>query len=97
MMELCDGGDLFNYIKQKKISSEAKLANIMKQLLLAVNYMHKLKVVHRDLRPEHIMFDIRTNTLKVADFGCATMLSNHHKLKGIHGSPYYVAPEMITG
>jgi serine/threonine protein kinase len=59
--------------------------------------MHKLKVVHRDLRPEHIMFDSKTNTLKVADFGCAAMFSDHAKLRGVYGSPFYIAPEMTTG
>lgn len=97
MMQLCEGGDLFHCIRHNQISSQEKLADIMKQILFAVNYMHKLRVVHRDLRPQNILFDMRTQSFKVCDFGCATLLPEEGKLKGVLGSAYYIAPQVLAG
>ena len=54
--EYCSAGDLYDYIRQQKYFSEKKAANIMFQLLSAVNYLHKKSIVHRDLKPENIVF-----------------------------------------
>ena len=51
IMELCEGGDLFNYIKQSRYFTEAKAAKIIRQLLQAVNYLHKQGITHRDIKP----------------------------------------------
>ena len=51
ILELCEGGDLFAYIKKNRFFSETKAAHIIKQILSAVNYMHKQGVMHRDLKP----------------------------------------------
>ncbi len=50
-MELMEGGDLFHFIKQNKLFSEKKAADLMKQIMSAVFYMHKQNVCHRDLKP----------------------------------------------
>lgn len=50
-MELCEGGDLFHHIKQSRFFSEGRATQIIKQILSAVNYMHKQNVMHRDLKP----------------------------------------------
>lgn len=51
--------------------SEKNAANIMKQILAAVEYCHKNKIVHRDLKPENCVFEGEDleSTLKVIDFG----------------------------
>ena len=54
--EYCSAGDLYDYIRKQKFFSEKKAANIMFQLLSAVNYLHKKNIVHRDLKPENIVF-----------------------------------------
>jgi len=51
IMELCEGGDLFHHIKQSRFFSEGRATQIIKQILSAVNYMHKQNVMHRDLKP----------------------------------------------
>ena len=51
VMQLCEGGDLFNYIKNQKKFTESSAADIMKQLLSGINYMHKQNICHRDLKP----------------------------------------------
>lgn len=56
VLEYCDGGELFMAIKKNLRFSEQDAANIMRQLLSAVNYMHKKSIAHRDLKPENIVF-----------------------------------------
>ena len=56
VMEYCGGVDLFDKIVTNKDSfCEAKVADIMKCLFLAINHCHSNNVAHRDLKPENIM------------------------------------------
>jgi len=57
VIELCEGGDLFTYIKNQKKFSEAATASIFQQLISGVNYMHKQGVFHRDIKPENLLYD----------------------------------------
>lgn len=50
-MELCEGGDLFAYIKNQRNFTEASAASLFKQIISGVYYMHKHNVCHRDLKP----------------------------------------------
>ena len=71
VMELCDGGDLFNYIKNQKRFTESTAAGILKQIMSGVYYMHKQNVCHRDLKPENMLYDTESGLLKIIDFGTA--------------------------
>lgn len=52
VMELLNGGELFERIKRKKHFSETEASYIMRKLVSAVSHMHDVGVVHRDLKPE---------------------------------------------
>lgn len=52
VMELLNGGELFERIKKKKHFSETEASYIMRKLVSAVSHMHDVGVVHRDLKPE---------------------------------------------
>jgi calcium-dependent protein kinase len=97
IQELCEGGDLFQYIKQSRFFSESKAGHIIRQVLSAVNYMHKQGVMHRDLKPENILVDSENDTLKIGDFGTATPFSPQSCFSELVGTPYYVAPEVVGG
>jgi calcium-dependent protein kinase len=73
IMELMEGGDLFHFIKQNKLFSEKKAAELMKQIMSAVFYMHKQNVCHRDLKPENMLYDTESKALKIIDFGTASV------------------------
>lgn len=96
VMELCEPFTLYDKIIQRPFS-EHEASLYMKQLLEAISYCHKLGVVHRDIKPDNLLFDSRNN-LKVADFGSAVWLPEGNCTEsGVVGTPYYVAPEVLMG
>eukprot|EP00956_Cyclotella_meneghiniana_P018809 scaffold31704_cov72-Cyclotella_meneghiniana.AAC.10 len=94
------GGELYDKIirnySQDGCLSEHVAAEIIKQLLEAVSYLHKNSCVHRDLKPENIMIESSTSSsIRIIDFGLAC----HHSqddpnLTSRVGSEYYMAPEL---
>mgnify|MGYP006091564357 CR=1 FL=1 len=49
--EIISGGELFDLVKKQKFFKELMVAQIMKQVLMALNYMHHHRITHRDLKP----------------------------------------------
>jgi calcium-dependent protein kinase len=96
--ELCTGGEVFDKIMKKTCLPEQEAANIMRQLLSAVFYCHKKSIVHKDLKPENLLFESNNplSPIKLIDFGTSTMIQKT-LLKGPEGTPYYIAPEVLNG
>ena len=61
IMELISGGNLFDMIRKERSFSETKASTIIKQLCLALNYMHGLNIMHRDLKPENLLCELNEN------------------------------------
>jgi len=103
VQELCEGGDLFHWIgnraecKKEGLPSEERCADIMRQLLSGMRYLHSKGIVHRDLKLENVLFKTKhaDARVKIIDFG----LSKHFKAGETHdeyvGSLYTMAPEVI--
>lgn len=98
VMELCDAGDLFDFVIQDSttLRDELLVKKFFTQILDAVQYMHQQGVYHRDLKLENILLqsqDDDTDKLdcKVADFGLATR--ERYSTEFGYGSPSYLAPE----
>ena len=71
IMELCEGGELFDKIINTGIFQENEARSIFTQIMKAINYCHKNKICHRDLKPENFLFLTKDpkSPLKVIDFG----------------------------
>jgi len=97
VMELVQGGELFDQIVSRGTYSEADAANIVRQILDAVAYMHDNGIAHRDLKPENLLCSgDESNTIKVTDFGLSKDFSTA-SLRTSCGTPDYVAPEVLKG
>jgi 5'-AMP-activated protein kinase catalytic alpha subunit len=96
VMEYVDGGELFDFIVSNGKLSEDTARYYFQQIISAVSYCHKHKVVHRDLKPENLLLDSVNNTIKIADFGLSTIIVDGDFLKTSCGSPNYAAPEVIS-
>lgn len=96
--ELLEGGELFDRLISQGAFSEQIAAYIVKQIVLALNYMHKQKMTHRDLKPENVLLESKnanTFDLKIADFGFSCVFDPKEGLDLVLGSPLYMAPELI--
>jgi len=101
VMELCTGGELFDRIIEQGHFSESKAAILMKQIVMAIFYMHEQHVCHRDLKPENFLFmtkeSIDKTPLKIIDFGLSRTFQIGQVLTTKAGTPYYVAPQVLAG
>jgi len=97
VMELLSGGELFNRIVDKGCYPETEAADLFAQILLSIDYLHSLNIVHRDVKPENILFiSTDSSDMKLIDFGYAGLLLPDRELTGLCGTPDYVAPEVLT-
>eukprot|EP00298_Acanthocystis_sp_HF-20_P017063 c21659_g4_i2.p1 GENE.c21659_g4_i2~~c21659_g4_i2.p1 ORF type:complete len:479 (+),score=221.09 c21659_g4_i2:35-1438(+) len=97
-LELLSGGELFDRIVAREKYTENDAKEVAVPILQAINYLHLHGIVHRDLKPENLIFDRpgEDATLKLTDFGFATILQSNRKLTGACGTPEYVAPEILN-
>ena len=96
--QLATGGELFDRICEKGKFTEKDAAETIRQVLDAVNYLHKNNVVHRDLKPENLLYltPEPDSALVLADFGIAKMLDSQNEvLTTMAGSFGYAAPEVM--
>jgi len=97
VMELMEGGELYEEIVKRKSFSEKDASHIMEQLFSALNYLHKNNIVHRDLKLENLLLTRKNDLeIKLADFGLSKMYNGTAMFTAC-GTPYYVAPEILTG
>ena len=98
IIEFIEGKNLFEYIESVEDLPDDFFDQVMISLLKAVSYLHSLNIVHRDIKPENLMI-IEENCnlqLKLIDFGTSLKFKSE-KLIGLVGTPYFIAPEVITG
>ncbi|KAM4700724.1 hormonally up-regulated neu tumor-associated kinase [Discoglossus pictus] len=98
VMELCTGGNLMHKIYEKKRLEENEARKYIRQLILAVEHLHRAGVVHRDLKIENLLLD-ENNNIKLIDFGlsnCASILGYTDPFSTQCGSPAYAAPELLA-
>lgn len=99
VMELCQGKNLYQFIRRKLPKyclTESGAIPVFKQIVQAVNYMHKLGMVHRDLKLENILINDtdNSNEVKIIDFGFATNCKMGSKLSAYCGTPCYMDPDL---
>jgi len=95
-MEYANGGELFDFIVNNSRIDEREACLIFQQIISGIEYIHKLNVVHRDMKPENLLID-NNKTIKIIDFGLSNTFKEEELLKTACGSPCYAAPEMIAG
>jgi tRNA A-37 threonylcarbamoyl transferase component Bud32 len=98
VVELIKNGDFFDYIIGRNCFQEHELKNIMKQLFEALAYIHEFGIVHCDVKPENILYDISTKKIVLTDFGLSKMILSNQKIDNVmSGTLQYIAPEILSG
>ncbi|PFX24120.1 MAP kinase-activated protein kinase 5 [Stylophora pistillata] len=95
VMELMEGGELFELVRTKRRFTEKEAVNFTKQIALAVYHCHSFNVAHRDLKPENLLLLDKTEkvVIKLADFGFAKI--DRGDLVTPQFTPYYVSPQVL--
>ncbi|KAK4362430.1 hypothetical protein RND71_017671 [Anisodus tanguticus] len=97
VMELCEGGELFDRIVARGHYSERAAAGVARTVAEVVRTCHANGVMHRDLKPENFLFANKKehSALKAIDFGLSVFFKPGERFSEIVGSPYYMAPEVL--
>lgn len=99
VMEFLEGGDLMDHVLQAGRLSEDDARCVFLQLVDALDYIHREGVVHRDLKLENILVNVKPPTgnfeVKVSDFGHSRILKDGMSTAMTKaGTPQYCAPEV---
>jgi hypothetical protein len=97
VMRLMTGGSLADMIERGRISLE-DTARIISKIAQGLTYAHRKGVIHRDLKPDNILFDDNGAPF-ISDFGVARLSESTGSLtgSGIIGTPAYMSPEQAQG
>lgn len=94
IMEYCSGGDLYEAIKAGLVPKKTKhVTHIVSQIMDAIEFVHGKGIYHRDIKPENILISGSNWTVKLTDWGLATIEKT--SLNRNIGSERYMAPELF--
>ncbi|SCU93082.1 LAMI_0E13146g1_1 [Lachancea mirantina] len=94
IMEYCAGGSLRTLLRPGKID-EHYIGVIVREVLVALLYIHKDNVIHRDIKAANVLI-MNDGRVKLCDFGVAAQLSQSKlRRQTMAGTPYWMAPEVI--
>ncbi|KAK9821180.1 hypothetical protein WJX74_005516 [Apatococcus lobatus] len=96
VMEYAAGGDMFQRVKACGGLKEEDARWFFQQLIIGLDYCHKMGVVNRDIKLENCLLDgSRRPLLKLCDFGYSKHESSDSVPKSKVGTPGYTAPEVL--
>lgn len=90
------GMDLFEFIDRRPLIDEKLGCYIFRQIARAVNYLHSLNILHRDIKDENIIID-HSFHIKLIDFGSATFMHDGKVFSTFYGTTEYCSPEVLAG
>jgi len=98
-LEFTPGGSIANKIEQFGSLPEDTIKVYSKQILIGLDYLHKKRIMHRDIKGANILTD-SNGIVKLADFGASKKIVDlatiGSEFNSIKGTPYWMAPEVIT-
>ena len=99
VMELCENGslqDIIHFMSKNDVKfTEYQIWQILRQISLGLENIHRRGIVHLDIKPANIFIDGQ-GSLKIGDFGLSVRVGSQHDLD-MEGDKYYMAPETLEG
>ena len=97
VMEKCNSGLLQSLASMPELTKRG-LGHVFAQMLLGVAHCHRVKVVHRDIKPDNFLVGGEDGeVIKLCEFGLSALLPKQGKLRGVFGTAPYLCPEMLSG
>lgn len=96
VLDYCAGGELFFHLGKLGRFPEERAKFYAAQITLALEYVHNLGVIYRDLKPENVLLDNKGN-VRLTDFGLSKEGVRGHSsgASSFCGTPEYIAPEVL--
>ena len=95
IMEKCTGGEVFERLIKQRRFTEIELVDFCRQMFSAIEYIHSMNMIHRDIKAENFLY-AEDGSIKLVDFGLAVKVkTDTGLLRDVVGSPHYIAPEML--
>ena len=99
LLSFVKGMELFDVIRQIDLLDNEQAQYYIGSMILAIEYLHSLKIIYRDIKPENIMID-NHGRLRLIDMGTAKILKSKTGMSRTYtilGTPHYMAPEILVG
>lgn len=94
LMDYLDGGDLRYHIGNKRKFPEKETKFLIANMIIGLEYLHENKIIHRDMKPENLVFD-SDGYLRITDLGISRVMRDNN-YQDTSGTPGYMAPEVIS-
>ena len=94
ILDYFSGGDLRFYLNKNVQFNEKQIKFLVSNIILSLKYLHQNNILHRDMKPENLVFDEK-GYLNLTDFGISKKIKKNRQIKDRSGTPGYLSPERI--